>query len=57
MKTPKVYFTDTGTLCFLTGLRDAAHAPAGPIAGAIFETAVLAELVKTLGGRGVNPDI
>ena len=57
VKTPKVYFTDTGTLCFLTGLRDAAHAAAGPMAGAIFETAVLAELVKTLGGRGVNPDI
>lgn len=57
VKTPKIYFTDTGTLCFLAGLRDAPHAAAGPMAGAIFETAVLAELVKALGGRGLNPDI
>jgi uncharacterized protein len=57
VKTPKVYFTDTGTLCFLAGLRDPAHAAAGPMAGAIFETAVLSELVKSLGGRGIDPEV
>lgn len=57
VKTPKVYFTDTGILCFLAGLRDAAHAAAGPMAGAIFETAVLAELVKGLSRRGLDPDV
>ena len=57
VKTPKVYFTDTGVLCFLAGLRDAAHAAAGPMAGAIFETAVLAELVKALGRRGLDPEV
>ena len=57
VKTPKVYFTDTGVLCFLAGLRDAAHAAAGPMAGAIFETAVLAELVKALGRRGHDPEV
>ena len=31
VKTPKVYFTDTGTLCFLTGLRDPDHAALGPL--------------------------
>ncbi len=57
VKTPKVYFTDTGTLCFLAGLRDPAHAAAGPMAGAIFETAVLSEIVKTIGSRGVEPQV
>lgn len=57
VKTPKVYFTDTGTLCFLAGLRDPAHAAAGPMAGAIFETAVLSEIVKTLASRGVEPQV
>jgi predicted AAA+ superfamily ATPase len=57
VKTPKVYFTDTGILCFLAGLRDAAHAAAGPMAGAIFETAVLAELVKALGRHGLDPEV
>jgi predicted AAA+ superfamily ATPase len=55
VKTPKVYFTDTGTLCYLVGLRDAAHAAAGPMAGAIFETAVLMEIVKTFAQRGEPP--
>lgn len=57
VKTPKVYFTDTGTLCYLAGLRDPAHAAAGPLGGAIFETAVLAEIVKTFRHRGEEPQV
>jgi hypothetical protein len=52
VKTPKVYFTDTGTLCHLVGLRDASHAAAGPMAGAILETAVIGELLKAALHRG-----
>ena len=44
-------------LCYLTGLKDPAHAAAGPLAGPIMETAVLAELVKTLTHRGLDPRI
>src|SRR5262249_39172596 len=51
VKTPKIYFTDTGTLCYLSGLRDPEHAAAGPMAGAIFETAVLSEIIKALSSR------
>ena len=57
VKTPKVYFTDTGTLCYLAGLRDPAHAAAGPLGGVIFETAVLAEIVKTFWHRGEEPQV
>ncbi len=57
VKTPKIYFTDVGTLCYLTGLRDPEHAASGPMAGAIFETAVLAEIVKALTHRGVDPQV
>jgi predicted AAA+ superfamily ATPase len=57
VKTPKVYFTDVGTLCYLTGLRDPQHAAAGPMGGAIMETAVLSEIVKALVHRGVNPQV
>lgn len=52
VKTPKVYFTDTGTLCALAGLRDPEHAMHGPMAGALFETAVFAELLKQAWNRG-----
>ena len=57
VKTPKVYFTDVGTLCYLAGLRDPEHAAAGPLGGAIMETAVLGEIVKTLTHRGAEPRV
>lgn len=57
VKTPKVYFTDTGTLCYLAGLKDPDHAAAGPLGGAIFETAVLLQIVKAFVNRGEQPRI
>jgi predicted AAA+ superfamily ATPase len=57
VKTPKVYFADTGTLCQLVGLRDPEHAAASPMAGAILETAALAEIVKALAHRGPTPQV
>ena len=57
VKTPKVYFTDTGTLCHLAGLKDPEHAASGPMGGAILETAVLAETFRALTHRGVEPRI
>jgi len=57
VKTPKVYFTDTGMLCYLAGLKDPDHAAAGPLGGAIFETAVLLEIVKAFVNRGEEPQI
>lgn len=55
VKSPKVYFTDTGTLCHLTGIRNVEHATSGPLSGAIMETAVLSELMKRLVHRGSEP--
>ena len=55
VKTPKVYFTDTGVLCYLTGLKDPQHAASGPLAGAIVETAVVIEVAKAYWHRGQEP--
>jgi predicted AAA+ superfamily ATPase len=57
VKTPKVYFSDLGTLCHLAGLKDPEHAASGSMGGAIFETAVLSEIVKTLVHRGEDPQV
>ena len=57
VKTPKVYFADVGTLCHLVGLRDAEHAMASPMAGAIMETVVLAEVVRTITHQGRQPEV
>jgi predicted AAA+ superfamily ATPase len=55
VKSPKVYFTDTGLLCYLVGLRDTEHAASGPMGGAIFENLVVAELFKIYIHRGEEP--
>lgn len=47
------YFTDTGLLCSLVSLGNAARASAGFMAGAIVERAVLGELDR-LGGSGAG---
>ena len=57
VKTPKVYFTDVGTLCHLVGLKDPEHAASGPMNGPIMETAVLSEIVKTFTHRGEAPRV
>lgn len=57
VKTPKVYFSDVGTLCYLTGLKDPDHAAAGPMGGAIFETAVVSEVMKALIHQGIEPPL
>jgi predicted AAA+ superfamily ATPase len=57
VKTPKIYFMDVGTLCYLTGLKDPTHAASGPLGGPIMETAVLSEVVKTLTHQGIDPRV
>ena len=55
VKTPKVYFRDTGLLCFLLNL-DEATLGVSPYAGAVWETLVFSELRKLVqqGQRQVN---
>ncbi len=55
VKSPKVYFTDTGLLCYLVGLRDPLHAASGPMGGAIMENLVAAEIYKSMVHRGEEP--
>ncbi|MEW6554271.1 MAG: ATP-binding protein [Actinomycetota bacterium] len=55
VKTPKVFFSDVGTLCSLTGLKDPEHAALGPMGGSIMETVVLSEIYKSMLNRGEEP--
>ncbi|HUT33808.1 MAG TPA: ATP-binding protein [Planctomycetota bacterium] len=57
VKTPKLYFADLGTLCYLAGLKDPDHAMAGPMGGALFENAVLIEVLRALTHRGQEPQV
>lgn len=57
VKSPKVYFTDTGILCHLVGLKNPEHATAGPMDGPIFEGPVLSEIMKAHLHSGRQPAI
>lgn len=57
IKAPKLYWLDTGLVSFLLGLKDADAALTGPMTGALFETAVIAELAKVFLHRGQPPPL
>lgn len=52
VKTPKIYFSDTGILCHLSGIKDTDSLAAGPMSGPVLETAALGEIIKILTHRG-----
>lgn len=52
IKSPKLYFMDTGLCAFLCGWTDPAMLEASPMAGAFFETFVISEIVKSVRNSG-----
>jgi uncharacterized protein len=57
VKTPKLYFWDTGLLCYLLGIRAPAQVATHPLRGAIFETFCVSEVCKARFHRGLAPDV
>jgi uncharacterized protein len=47
VKAPKFYFYDTGILCYLLGIREPEQIQRHPLRGAIFETWILSEIMKS----------
>lgn len=56
-RSPKIYFLDTGLVCYLTGLTTREHLLNGPLAGALFENFVIQETVKYYLNRGLRPNL
>ena len=52
-KTPKMYFLDTGLVCYLLGIGSPDQLASHPLRGAIFETFVMTEFWKHYANRGV----
>ena len=52
IKTPKLYFLDTGLVCFLLGWDNPTPLSKGPMAGALFETFVISEVIKSYANTG-----
>lgn len=57
VKSPKLFFHDTGLLCFLLRIRSAEELRTHAMRGPLFENFVIAELVKNYRNRGLIPDL
>lgn len=57
VKTPKLYFHDTGLVAYLLGIQDAAHLSIHSARGALFENLVINELMKYRFNQGLNSNL
>jgi predicted AAA+ superfamily ATPase len=57
VKTPKLYFVDTGLLCSLLGIRAPGQVFQHPLRGAVFENWVVTEILKSRLHRTLPPDL
>lgn len=55
VKMPKLYFYDTGLVAWLLGIRTPEQLETHPLRGHIFETFIIAELIKSQLNRGEKP--
>ncbi|MBQ1566807.1 MAG: ATP-binding protein [Erysipelotrichaceae bacterium] len=52
IKSPKLYFMDTGLMCYLVGWKTYEQARNGAMSGSIFETFVVSEIIKSYCNAG-----
>jgi len=57
VKTPKVYFYDTGLVCFLLGIENEQELATHPLRGAIFENMIILEFFKNRYNEGKLPNL
>lgn len=57
VKSPKLYFYDTGMLTYLMGFAEASELPRHALWGAVWENAVVAEIRKSFLVRGLRPPL
>jgi len=57
VKSPKLYFLDSGLACTLTRQPGGEAALAGPMGGVLFEGWLVAEAIKTLAAEGKRPEL
>jgi len=57
VKSPKLYFLDSGLLCYLLRIRSPEDLRIHASRGAVFESWVVSEIVKNYVHRGLEPDV
>ena len=54
VKKPKLYFMDTGLACYLAGYVDSVTLEKSAYNGAIFETYIISEIIKSFTNKGID---
>ncbi len=54
IKSPKLYFRDTGLVCYLTRWLTQDNLAYGAMSGPIFETFVVSEILKSFANEGIS---
>ncbi len=57
VKSPKIYFCDTGLACFLLGIENEQQLATHPLRGALFENMVVLEFLKNRLNQGKNANL
>jgi hypothetical protein len=57
IKSPKLYFLDTGLLCYLLRIKSSDQIPSYPLIGSIFENWVISEIKKSFHHHGMEAPI
>ncbi len=57
VKTPKIYFYDTGLVCALLGIQTARQLETHPLRGSLFENWVVTEVLKARLNQGLSPGL
>ena len=57
IKTPKLYFVETGLAAFLLGIESDTQIQRDPLRGHLFENMIVMELIKTRYNQGLNPQL
>ncbi|MDD4847399.1 MAG: ATP-binding protein [Bacteroidales bacterium] len=57
IKTPKLYFYDTGLACFLLGISQKEHLSSFPLYGNLFENMVVSDFMKRRFNAGKEPNL
>jgi predicted AAA+ superfamily ATPase len=57
VKSPKLYFADTGLAAFLLGIHDADQARRDPLRGALYENLIVGDVVRQFSNVGLRPDL
>lgn len=57
IKSPKIYFCDTGLACYLLGIRNAGQVARDPLVGNLFENMIVLEILKSQYAKGLEKSL